>query len=31
MEQLAGGQAEFAALSLDEQEALWLWVKHEGG
>jgi ATP diphosphatase len=31
MEQLAGGQAEFAALSLDEQEALWLRVKREGG
>jgi ATP diphosphatase len=27
MEQLAGGAAAFAALSLDEQEALWLRVK----
>jgi len=27
MEALAGGQAEFAALSLDEQEALWQRVK----
>jgi ATP diphosphatase len=31
MEDLAGGQAEFAALSLDQQEALWQRVKREGG
>lgn len=29
MEQLAGGHEPFAALSLDEQEALWRQVKHE--
>jgi ATP diphosphatase len=31
MEQLAGGHAEFAALSLDQQEALWQRVKREEG
>jgi len=29
MERLAGGQEDFAALSLDEQEALWQSVKRE--
>jgi ATP diphosphatase len=31
MEDLAGGHTDFAALSLDEQEALWIRVKREEG